>query len=119
MHAVNLASVSAHSSALVVGAGTIGILILQALRAAGCTRALATDVDPARLELAGALGASETLVSDGTLADRVLGRTGGAGVDVAFEAVGRNETVAAAIHAVRKGGTVVPVGNLAPAGPLA
>ena len=45
---------------------------------------------------------------------QVLQLTGGVGVDVAIEAVGRNETVNAAIESVRKGGTVVLVGNISP-----
>jgi len=40
IHGVSLAKVSVESTALVVGAGTIGVLTLQALRAAGCTRVL-------------------------------------------------------------------------------
>ena len=40
--------------------------------------------------------------------------TGGRGVDVVLEAVGRNETIAAAIDCVRKGGTVTLIGNITP-----
>jgi len=96
-----------------VGAGTIGVLILQALRAAGCKRILVSDVDTTRLKMAKELGA-ETLLADGDVVSHVLQRTGGVGVDLAMEAVGRNETVSAAIASVRKGGTVVLVGNIAP-----
>jgi L-iditol 2-dehydrogenase len=45
---------------------------------------------------------------------KILELTGGRGVDLAFEAVGRNETVASAIDCTRKGGTVVLVGNITP-----
>ena len=41
-------------------------------------------------------------------------QTGGAGVDLVLEAVGRDETVQAAIDAVRKGGTVTLIGNITP-----
>lgn len=44
--------------------------------------------------------------------DEVRKQTGGHGADVVLEAVGRNETVAAAIDSVRKGGTVVLIGNI-------
>jgi len=114
IHGVNLAQVPPEGTALVIGAGTIGILIVEALRAAGCARVLVTDVDQKRLALAKRLGAAETLPSDATLRERTLQLTGGEGVDVALEAVGRDETVAAAIDAVRKGGTVVLVGNITP-----
>jgi L-iditol 2-dehydrogenase len=48
------------------------------------------------------------------LVQQILRLTNGRGVDVVLEAVGRNETVAAAIDCVRKGGTVTLVGNIAP-----
>src|SRR6266849_4955012 len=59
IHAVSLAEISAESTALVVGAGTIGVLILQALRAAGCKRVFVSDVDATRLKLAKELGAAD------------------------------------------------------------
>ena len=114
IHGVNLAQLAPNSTALVVGAGTIGILTLQALRAAGCSKVFVTDVDTQRLALAKKLGATETLLSDDSLLARILERTSNEGVDVALECVGRNETVAASIDATRKGGTVVLVGNIAP-----
>jgi L-iditol 2-dehydrogenase len=114
LHAVSLAQISGNATALVIGAGTIGILILQALRASGCSRVFVTDVDSARLDLARQVGATAVLLSDDKLNAQLLELTNGEGVDVALEAVGRNETVAAAIDSVRKGGTVVLVGNIAP-----
>jgi L-iditol 2-dehydrogenase len=114
IHAVKLGHVGANDSALVIGAGTIGILTLQALRAAGCRRVFVTDVDERRLAMASQLGAAEILLSDSALQERVLQVTGGEGVDVALEAVGRNETVTAAIDATRKGGTAVLIGNITP-----
>src|SRR5467141_2017498 len=114
IHAVSLAEISAESTALVVGAGTIGVLILQALRAAGCKRVFVSDVDATRLKLAKELGAADVLLADEDVVTRIVQRTGGIGVDVSIEAVGRNETVSAAIARVRKGGTVVLVGNISP-----
>src|SRR5882762_1683714 len=114
IHGVNLAQLAPNSAALVVGAGTIGILTLQALRAAGCARVFVTDVDTQRLELARELGATQTLVSDVSLLPKIFQLTDNEGVDVALECVGRDETVAASIDAARKGGTVVLVGNIAP-----
>jgi L-iditol 2-dehydrogenase len=73
-----------------------------------------TDVDRDRLEMARELGATEILRSDESLQAQLLQLTDGEGADVAIEAVGRAETVAAAIDSVRKGGGVVLVGNIAP-----
>lgn len=114
LHAVSLGRVAAGSSALVLGAGTIGLLVLQALRAAGAGLVVVADIDASRLKLAQQLGATETLRAEADLVPRVLELTGGAGVDMAVEAVGRNETVGCAIDSVRKGGTVVLVGNISP-----
>ena len=114
LHAVSLAGrITAETTALVVGAGTIGVLTLQALKAAGCGRVFVSDVDETRLKLARELGASETLLAPQAEAEILL-RTKGVGVDLAMEAVGANPTVNAAISSVRKGGTVVLVGNIAP-----
>ena len=114
LHAVNLAEISSNTTALVIGAGTIGILTLQALRAAGCSRVFVTDVDADRLAMARELGANEILLSDQSLSKKLLQLTDNEGVDIALEAVGRNETVAAAIDSVRKGGGVVLIGNITP-----
>ena len=113
IHAVSLAEISAQSTALVVGAGTIGVLILQTLRAAGCKRVFVSDVDVTRLKLAKELGAMDVLLAGADVVAQILQRTGG-GVDVALEAVGGTATVNAAIVSVRKGGTVVLVGNISP-----
>src|SRR6267154_1184827 len=114
IHGVSLAKISAESTALVVGAGTIGVLTLQALRAAGCKRVLVSEVDATRLKMAKELGAEDVLLACAEVVAQILQRTGGVGVDVAIEAVGRNETVNSVIASVRKGGTVVLVGNISP-----
>ena len=119
VHGVGRVSVRLNDTAVVVGSGMIGLLVVQALRAAGCGRILAVDVQPARLELACRLGADEGLSPKGTdVVAEVLRRTGGRGADVVMEAVGLPETVALAIASVRKGGAVGLVGNLAAETPL-
>jgi L-iditol 2-dehydrogenase len=120
IHAVRVAEVAGGETALVIGAGMIGLLILQAARASGCSRIFVTDVDATRIKLARSLGAdaviqgSVTDSSDESLTSRIEQLTNGRGVDVTFEAVGRPETVAAAIDCTRKGGTVALVGNISP-----
>jgi L-iditol 2-dehydrogenase len=115
LHAVRVSQPAAGETALVIGAGMIGLLTLQAARAAGCARVFITDVDATRLKLAEQVGADAILPSSGTdLVAQVLKLTEGRGVDLAYEAVGRNETVTAAIDCTRKGGTVTLIGNIAP-----
>jgi L-iditol 2-dehydrogenase len=112
LHAVSLVSVPPDSTALVVGAGTIGVLVQQALRAAGCGCVFVTDVDDARLQRSRELGATAAITAGEDFDDQFLGLTNGTGVDIAIEAVGNNEGVNTAIAGVRKGGSVVLVGNI-------
>jgi len=115
LHAVRVSAVRGGETALVVGAGMIGLLTLQAARAAGCARVFIADIDATRLAFAAQAGADQILdASGGDLLDQVLALTGGRGVDLALEAVGRSETVSSAIDCTRKGGTVTLVGNIQP-----
>jgi L-iditol 2-dehydrogenase len=115
LHAVSVSKLQAGETALVIGAGMIGLLTLQAARVAGCSRIFVADIDATRLKLASELGADETIAASGAdLTREILQLTEGRGVDVVLEAVGRNETVATAIDCVRKGGTVTLIGNVTP-----
>jgi L-iditol 2-dehydrogenase len=115
MHAVRMSGAAGGDTALVVGAGMIGLLTLQAARAAGCSPVYVSDIDPTRLALAVTLGADHVFPFSGRqLAARVAELTGGYGADLVFEAVGNNESVSTAIDSVRKGGTVTLIGNVAP-----
>jgi L-iditol 2-dehydrogenase len=115
LHAVRIASVTGGESVLVIGAGMIGLLILQAAKAAGSSRVFIADIDESRLNLAAQVGATGVLHSSGAdLVSEVSRLTGRKGADVTLEAVGKNETVAAAIDCTRKGGTVTLVGNISP-----
>jgi L-iditol 2-dehydrogenase len=115
LHAVRVSEMKGGETALVIGAGMIGLLTLQAAKAAGASRVLVADIDQTRLQRAEKLGADETLLlSGGELVQEILRRTGGRGVDLVLEAVGREETIAASIASVRKGGTVTLIGNISP-----
>ncbi|HVT98932.1 MAG TPA: galactitol-1-phosphate 5-dehydrogenase [Acidobacteriaceae bacterium] len=113
LHAVRVSQIRGGETAVVVGAGMIGLLTLQAAFAAGCARVYIADLDDTRLRLADSLGATGTLrVED--LVSEIQQLTGETGADIAFEAVGRNESIGAAIDCVRKGGTVTLIGNVVP-----
>lgn len=114
-HAVNRTPLTLNDSAVVFGAGMIGLLVIQALRLAGCGSIIAVDLEDSKLALAKQLGADQGLnAADEALAEQVLALTGGRGADRAFECVGIGATVDAAFKAVRKGGSITLVGNLAP-----
>jgi L-iditol 2-dehydrogenase len=116
---VNRTPLRGDECAVVVGAGIIGLLAIQALRAAGCARVLAVDLDARRLELATELGAEAVLRADETdVPEEVRKLTGGQGADLAIEAVGVAAALDTALACVRKGGQVTLVGNLAPSVPF-
>jgi L-iditol 2-dehydrogenase len=115
VHAANRTPVTLGDTALVVGSGMIGLLVIQAIRLAGCSRVIATDLSDARLEVAKQLGADIAINAEREdVVERVAELTGGRGADVALEVVGATPTVVTAINATRKGGAVTLVGNLAP-----
>jgi len=97
-------------TAAIVGAGTLGLLALQVLRARG-TRVLVVSRSRRRFALAGELGAEAThATSDGALGD--IGRrfSGREGVDLVVETAGSAEAVTHALELVRPGGRVVLTG---------
>lgn len=114
-HAARRTPIALGDSAAVFGAGMIGLLLIQSLRLAGCGTILAVDVVRERLALARELGADIAIDSSaGSAVSDILHQTGGHGVDHAFEVVGIGETVEWAVRSVRKGGSLVLVGNLSP-----
>jgi L-iditol 2-dehydrogenase len=114
VHAAKISKIEPGSAAVVIGAGMIGLLAVQALRHFGCSRVIAVDVDPGRLELAKQLGADGAVqATSPTLADDLRNLSGEDGFDLAVEAVGAQASVLTAIESVRRGGTVTLIGNLA------
>jgi L-iditol 2-dehydrogenase len=115
VHAVALTPIRLGDSAVVVGAGMIGLLVVQALKLAGCARIIAVDLADNRLELARTLGATDAVnPKDQDVAEFVRARTYGRGADVAMEVVGATAPVKTAVAVLRKGGALTLVGNLAP-----
>ena len=115
VHAANVTPITLGDTAVIVGSGMIGLLTLQAARAAGASRIIAIDLNDKRLDAAKQLGATDTLRADqADVGEAVRELTRGRGADVAFEVVGATPTVRAAIDAVRKGGNVTLVGNVSP-----
>lgn len=111
----NVARVEPGESAAVIGCGGVGLQVVAALRLAGADPIVAVDLDPAKLELATARGATHAVESGSSdTAARVASITGN-GADNAFEVVGRPETIRLAWDCLRPGGRAVVVG-LAPQG---
>ena len=112
-HAANRPLVAKTDTIVVIGAGTIGLFILQAAKLRGARTTIACDLNEFRLDLARQIGADVRLnPSKVNLKEEIQKRTEGRGADVAFEAVGFAETFRQAISITRTGGTVTAVGNL-------
>ncbi|PKV84861.1 Zn-dependent alcohol dehydrogenase [Streptomyces sp. TLI_146] len=97
----------------VFGVGGVGLATLQSARIAGAARIVAVDVSPAKEELARRAGATDFVVASETTAKDIRKLTGGHGVDVAVECVGRAVTIRTAWESTRRGGrtTVVGIGG--------
>ena len=115
VHAVSRHVPKPDDAVLVVGSGMIGVLVIQVLREKGCRNIIAVDVDDEKLALAKRVGATRTLnAKDIDVPAAVRELTGTQGADASFEVVGHATTVMNAIRSLRKGGTVVLIGNLSP-----
>jgi S-(hydroxymethyl)glutathione dehydrogenase/alcohol dehydrogenase len=109
------AKVTPGASVTVIGAGGVGLHVVQASRLFGAERIIAVDRFPARLEAARRLGATDVVnPADGDALTQILDRTDGMGTDFAFEVVGTPATIAQAFNVVRPGGTAVVVGVAPP-----
>jgi L-iditol 2-dehydrogenase len=115
VHAVSRVPIALDDTAVVIGSGMIGLLVIQTLRAAGCGNIIAVDLNDFRLARALELGADLALNPNNS--DIIAGvheLTAGRGADLAFEVVGATATVQTAVNVLRKGGSLALVGNLAP-----
>ncbi len=115
VHAVKRTQISKGDTAAVIGAGMIGLLVVQALKAAGCSKVIAVDLADEKLKLAQELGADSGINPEVTDAVKSIQEaTNGRGADITMEVVGATATVKSAVESTRKGGHVTLVGNLAP-----
>jgi len=95
----------------IVGAGPIGLAALMTAQFYSPAAILMVDVDPARLKVAGQFGATALIDSaDGTAVDQIMALTGGAGVDVAIEAVGIPVTFDICQSILAAGGRLANIG---------
>jgi len=107
VHAVRIGAVQPDEHVVVVGAGTIGLMVMQAARARGC-RVLQTDILPYRLRAARRLGASRVADLRKTrAATAVRGAFGARGADVIFECAGSQASTDDAFAMARKGTRLV------------
>lgn len=115
LHAINLNEISPGDSAVVVGAGMIGLFLIQLLKEKGMTMIIAVDTDQERNGMALELGATHAFnPSRSDVQQEVRMLTGERGADLGFEVVGTAQALETAISSVRRGATVTLVGNVTP-----
>jgi 2-desacetyl-2-hydroxyethyl bacteriochlorophyllide A dehydrogenase len=122
VHGIDRARIRPGDSVVIIGGGTIGLIMLQLARLSGASRVIVAEPLRHKRELAGLLGADELLdpLTD-NLRDAVIGLTA-VGADVVIECVGKPETAGLAVDLARRGGTVeffgvCPVGETVPLEP--
>lgn len=110
-HAANQGGAHAGQTAVVMGAGCIGLVSMMALKAEGVSKVYVVDIMPKRLEKALELGADGVINGkDQDAVEAVLALTGGAGCDLVIETAGTEFTTRQCIRMTKKGATIVLVG---------
>jgi D-xylulose reductase len=111
MQAASKAKIAPGDVAVVIGAGTIGIMVVLAALAGGCSRVIACDIAQEKLGIVGRYNGVTTVNRDKeNLAAQVSKITDGWGADVVFEASGSPKAYHRLFDLVRPGGAVVLVG---------
>jgi L-iditol 2-dehydrogenase len=111
LHAVDLGHLTLGASVAVLGCGPVGLMVAGVAQLAGARLVCATEPLPHRRKIASQLGVGAAFDPAADDVVRAIhDRTGGEGVDVAFEVAGSPSATAHAVHVVRPGGTLVLVG---------
>jgi S-(hydroxymethyl)glutathione dehydrogenase/alcohol dehydrogenase len=106
----NAARVPPGARVAVIGAGGVGLNVVQGAVISNCEQIIAIDLRPTPLALATRFGATDTLEGAADVPAAVRELTSGRGVDYVFDTVGSPNTLAAAVASARKGGTIVLTG---------
>ena len=110
--AVNTAAVRFGESVAVIGCGGVGMAAINGAHVSGAGRIFAVDTNPAKLQLATKLGATDLIdPKDGDPVERIKDLTGG-GVDHAIECLGLKKTAEQSFQMLRVGGTATIVGMI-------
>jgi L-iditol 2-dehydrogenase len=115
LYGVQQAGLAIGETAVVLGCGNVGLVLIQLLRLRGASRVIAVDIADAALAAARRVGATDTINPTGQpLAPAVRGLTEGRGADAVIEAVGSAQTYASAFELARAGGRIVGFGGTPP-----
>ena len=108
---IDQAGIRAGDAVAIVGAGPVGLILLQLAKQAGASMIIQTDMEDARLKLASKLGADYVVnIKNEDPIEAIRKLTDGYGVDVAIEAVGSPKAITQAMRATRRGGRLLIFG---------
>ena len=110
VHAVRIAGDVAGKAIAIIGAGTIGLLLVAVLRAHDARRIVVTDMRPSKRQRALTLGADAVVDAASATVDEQVHTALGESADIVFDCVAIQSTVQTAVRLASKGGTVVIVG---------
>jgi D-xylulose reductase len=111
LHAANKAQIKPGDVAVVIGAGTIGLMTVLAALVGGCSQVIVSDVVQEKLDLAERLGPVVPVnVRTTELAAVVAEQTSGWGADIVFEASGNERAAAGVFELICPGGRIVLIG---------
>jgi len=113
LHGMDLTRVQLGNQVLLIGAGTIGLIMLQLSKLAGASRLTVIEPDVSKRVLAESLGADMTFACGADYME-YASQTSGVRADRVIECAGRTETVSLAIRAASKGATVMIFGLTPP-----
>jgi 2-desacetyl-2-hydroxyethyl bacteriochlorophyllide A dehydrogenase len=106
VHGIDRAQIRAGDTVVILGGGTVGLLLLQLARISGASRVIVVEPMDWKRAIASRIGADEALDPDAVdVSESVMDLTG-EGADVVIECAGRSETVALSLRLARRGGTV-------------
>jgi len=109
LHAVRRSGLVEGQTAVIQGAGPVGLTTLQCVAAAGAGNLIVIEPGDARRELASALGATHVTTPD-EAAELITSLTNGLGADIVYECVGAKATVQTAVDLARRGGSMCLIG---------
>lgn len=110
LHAARKAQIKPGDIALVIGAGTIGLVTAMAAIAGGCSQVIIADIVQEKLDLASRMGMIAVNVVRESLSERVSSITNGWGADIVFEASGSEAAVSKVFEPLCPGGRFVFIG---------
>ena len=110
-HAVEQSGASNGMSAVILGSGCIGLMIMQALKVKGISTIYMVDFNELRLKKAKELGATQVInAGEGDAVKRIVELTDGLGADLVFEAAGSKDATLQTVGMAKRGGTITLVG---------